>query len=118
LDDALNHGVEDTGVGMSAAELSRLGGRFTAIQKDGVRGAGGSGLGLALAFALAEAQGGSLSLASAPGEGVRATLRLPITAPPARPARMDDAARDVVVHSQLDRIEALRREIAAKKAAA
>ncbi|MEO0880776.1 MAG: ATP-binding protein, partial [Pseudomonadota bacterium] len=78
--------VADTGIGMSAEELTRLGARFTSVHGKGVRGTGGAGLGLALAFALAETEGGGLSLASAPGEGVTARLRLPVRAAPARPA--------------------------------
>ena len=104
---------------MNREELERLGSRFTSVHGEGVRGAGGAGLGLALAFALTEAHGGAMALDSAPGEGVEATVRLPIMTAPARPARDDDMlGDDVVVHSQLDRIDAYRREIAAKKTAA
>lgn len=111
--------VRDTGVGMSEAELARLGARFTAAHGDGVRGAKGAGLGLALAFALAEAHGGRMALKSAPGEGVEARVCLPIVKAPARPSRSGDRhADEVVVHSQLDRIDAYRREIAARRDAA
>ncbi|MEM9705786.1 MAG: HAMP domain-containing sensor histidine kinase [Pseudomonadota bacterium] len=115
--------VSDTGVGMSEAELARLGGRFTSALGEGVRGAKGAGLGLALAFALAEAHGGSLKLASAPGEGMCATLRLPVAKAPKRanlsslngaPKGTDaqaQGAAEETVRSQLDRIEAYRREL-------
>lgn len=76
--------VKDTGVGMSADELARLGARFTAAQGAGVRGAKGAGLGLALAFALARLMDGTLAIDSAPGEGVTARLSIPVVAPPAR----------------------------------
>ncbi|MEZ5929018.1 MAG: HAMP domain-containing sensor histidine kinase [Parvularculaceae bacterium] len=109
--------VTDTGVGMNAIELARLGKRFSDMQADGVRGAKGTGLGLALAFALAELHGGALDLESAPGEGVKATLRLPVRTPQ-RPRRLEslkktDAALiqpapDVL--TQLERINAYRRE--------
>ncbi len=121
--------VTDTGVGMSEAELSRLGARFTSASGDGVRGAKGNGLGLALAFALAELHGGSMKLESAPGEGMRATVKLPIreSAAPARlrtapstdnpfaRGRLEKAADPAligppVVLTQLERIEAYRRE--------
>ena len=114
--------VIDTGVGMSAQELARLGPRFTETHAKGVRGAGGHGLGLSLCFALAEAHGGSLELSSAPGEGVEATLTLPIADAPVRPVRKGDRNRqqveEIIVHSQLDRIADYRREIAARKSAA
>lgn len=109
--------VTDTGVGMSRSELQRLGARYTDAQVDGVRGTKGAGLGLALAFALAELHQGSLAIDSAPGEGVTATLRLPVRRPE-RPRRLhavrnDDAAAPSAtpqVLTQLERIEAYRRE--------
>ena len=72
--------VADTGIGMSAEDLARLGPRFTDAHGAGVRGADGAGLGLSLAFRLAEMHGGSLDLDSSPGEGVRARLVLPADA--------------------------------------
>lgn len=109
--------VTDTGVGMSKTELQSLGARYTDAQGPGVRGAKGSGLGLALAFALAELNEGSLDIDSAPGEGVTATLRLPVRRPD-RPRRLHavkneaDAATSAPpqVLTQLERIEAYRRE--------
>jgi cell cycle sensor histidine kinase DivJ len=116
--------VKDTGVGMSAEELAKLGARFTAAQGAGVRGAKGAGLGLALAFALADLHGGSLKLDSAPGEGVTATLKLPVVAPPQRRrdlnavealgyAADEEAPAPPAVLTQLERIEAYRRQRAA-----
>lgn len=109
--------VTDTGVGMSKEDLAKLGARYTAAQGDGVRGAKGTGLGLALAFALAELHGGSLKLDSAPGEGVKASLRLPVRVPQ-RPRRLEDLRQNAAararpapdVLTQLERIEAYRRE--------
>lgn len=121
--------VKDTGVGMSAEELAKLGPRFTAAQGAGVRGAKGAGLGLALAIAMSEVLGGALRLDSAPGEGVSAELRLPIVAAPARRAEpsladplgyADDdtppeaaSAAQTPGLTQLERIEAYRRRRAA-----
>jgi cell cycle sensor histidine kinase DivJ len=80
--------VWDDGVGMSAEALKKIGARFTSAQGAGVRGQGGAGLGLALAFGLAELHGGRIDLSSAPGEGLRADVRLPIAG--------DDAAKGAV----------------------
>lgn len=105
--------VADTGVGMSDAELAKLGARFTAAHGAGVRGAKGAGLGLALAFALAELHGGSMKLSSAPGEGLTARVALPVVAPaaPARLQRRDiPVGRNPELATQLERIEAYRRE--------
>jgi signal transduction histidine kinase len=111
--------VSDTGVGMSAEELKRLGPRFSALAADGVRGAKGAGLGLALAAALAELHEGTLTLQSAPGEGMTARVRLPVKAPAAparrfhlRPVAAASSAQKPVppVLTQLERVARYRRE--------
>ncbi|MEM9810069.1 MAG: HAMP domain-containing sensor histidine kinase [Pseudomonadota bacterium] len=79
--------VRDTGVGMSAGDLERIGERFYQVRSEGVRGTRGSGLGLALSHALARTHGGELTLASQEGKGTVATLRLPSAALPERAAR-------------------------------
>ncbi|MCA8887890.1 MAG: HAMP domain-containing histidine kinase, partial [Parvularculaceae bacterium] len=119
--------VADDGVGMSAENLARIGERFTTAQGTGVRGQGGAGIGLSLAMSLAELHGGKLVLSSAPGEGMRAEVRLPVVAAraPARGvvkahmarARSADpapAAGETVL-TQLERIEAYRREVARRR---
>ncbi|MEZ5893239.1 MAG: HAMP domain-containing sensor histidine kinase [Parvularculaceae bacterium] len=111
-DGAIEFAVSDTGVGMSQTALARLGERFTALHKSGVRGAGGAGLGLSLAFSLAKLHGGALDLSSAPGEGARAVFRLPVRK---SLAEMDEAglAPRGDIQSQLDRVAQFRRERAA-----
>jgi cell cycle sensor histidine kinase DivJ len=69
--------VLDTGIGMSAEDLARVGQRFEQAHREGVRGAKGTGLGLALCDALARVHGGELRLDSRLGEGTRVTLQLP-----------------------------------------
>lgn len=102
--------VTDTGVGMSARELAQLGARFTAAKGEGVRGAKGNGLGLSLAFALAELHGGRMTLKSAPGEGLAARVVLPIISPAAPARRRDSHGPNPALLTQLERIEAYRRE--------
>jgi cell cycle sensor histidine kinase DivJ len=70
--------VADTGVGVAPEDLVRLGRPYE--QAPAGRGALGTGLGLSLVRALAELHGGTLTLESAPGEGLTATVRLPVLA--------------------------------------
>lgn len=81
-DDALEVTVADTGVGISAEDLARLGRPYEQAG-DAEQRAQGSGLGLALVRALAGLHGGSLALDSALGVGTAATVRLPLETPDA-----------------------------------
>ncbi|MGV8940351.1 MAG: ATP-binding protein [Lysobacter sp.] len=71
--------VVDSGPGLNEEQMSRLFRRFE--QADGARTAaryGGSGLGLAICQELAAGMGGTISVQSAPGEGARFEVRLPL----------------------------------------
>jgi signal transduction histidine kinase len=68
--------VEDTGVGIPAEHLERLGERFYRVDPARSSATGGTGLGLAIAFGIAAAHGGRLEIDSEPGRGTRATLSL------------------------------------------
>lgn len=70
--------VEDTGIGIAAEHLSRLGERFYRVDKARAREVGGTGLGLSIARGTALAHGGSLNLASVPNKGTTITLTLPL----------------------------------------
>ncbi|HYB29840.1 MAG TPA: HAMP domain-containing sensor histidine kinase [Solirubrobacteraceae bacterium] len=69
--------VIDTGVGMSADQLSRL---FTPFERldAPLRGVAGNGLGLVVCKALTEAMGGSIEVVSSPGSGSVFSVRLPV----------------------------------------
>jgi signal transduction histidine kinase/CheY-like chemotaxis protein len=78
---ALIH-VQDSGIGISEANRSKLFERFSQLDDSITRKFGGTGLGLAISRQLAVAMGGALDLSwSEPGQGSRFTLRLP-SAPP------------------------------------
>ncbi|HTJ34402.1 MAG TPA: ATP-binding protein, partial [Dactylosporangium sp.] len=67
--------VEDTGVGITAAELPRVFDRFW--RGKAAAQTSGSGIGLAVAAELVQAHGGTLTAASEPGEWTRLTLTMP-----------------------------------------
>ncbi len=77
--------VTDTGVGVAAEDLKRLGERFYRVDKARSREMGGAGLGLAIARGVAAAHQGALTLTSQPGHGTTATLTLPAATLPDRP---------------------------------
>jgi len=62
--------LEDTGIGMSAAELAQLGQAFVSGHE------GGTGLGVLLARSAIEQHGGTLTFSSEPGRGTRALITL------------------------------------------
>ena len=69
--------VEDTGIGIDAADTRRIFEPFVRLDAGRSRDTGGSGLGLAIARSIALAHGGTLDVESRPGAGSRFTIRLP-----------------------------------------
>jgi signal transduction histidine kinase len=70
--------VQDTGIGMAAADVGRIFDRFYRVNSDRSRHTGGSGLGLAIAQTIARAHRGSLTTRSELGTGSTFILRLPL----------------------------------------
>ena len=70
--------IEDTGPGMSAAELAQIFEPFARGGAAGQSGAGtqGAGLGLTIAKMLTDLMGGEMTVSSTPGEGSRFGIRL------------------------------------------
>ncbi|MEM8987868.1 MAG: HAMP domain-containing sensor histidine kinase [Pseudomonadota bacterium] len=116
--------VSDTGVGIAAKDLQRLGERFEQAPKTGDNEVRGSGLGLALVRALAALHGGAMEIESAVGEGTRVSVRLPHD-PEAAGDPGTVVIRDVstdapssVVHGHMRRIETLQEELSERRGAA
>jgi signal transduction histidine kinase len=70
--------VIDKGIGIAADDLPRVFRPFFRADRSRTRATGGIGLGLALAKRIVDAHGGTIELVSAPNEGTRARVRLPI----------------------------------------
>jgi len=70
--------VQDTGIGISAADLERLARPFEQVESQHSKTTQGTGLGLALTKSLVEMHGGLLDLKSAPGQGTVASFALPV----------------------------------------
>jgi two-component system cell cycle sensor histidine kinase PleC len=77
-DGAVQIAVQDSGIGIAAADLARLARPFEQIESQQAKTQQGTGLGLALSKALLEMHGGVLALESAPGRGTTASFVLPI----------------------------------------
>lgn len=77
-DKAVELAVRDTGVGISAAEQSRVFERFHRIENTRARTYEGSGIGLALVEELVRLHGGAVRLESSPGRGSTFTVSIPL----------------------------------------
>ena len=92
-------GVADTGIGIALEDQQRIFEPFVQIDDARNRHYSGTGLGLPIARRLAQAMGGTLRVESAPGQGARFCLSLPLrqveaaqppVAPPAPVAAVPD----------------------------
>jgi cell cycle sensor histidine kinase DivJ len=92
--------VEDTGVGISADDLPRVGRPFFQARGTYDRRHDGTGLGLSIVQGLVGLHGGEVNIASRLGEGTRVTVRLPINCEAAQPARKPSN----VAHPSFDRV--------------
>ncbi len=76
---ALNLSVADEGVGIPRGEQERIFEKFYRVGHSETQGRRGSGVGLALVRHVAEAHGGRVIVESAPGQGSRFTIRVPLS---------------------------------------
>ena len=84
--------VEDNGVGISDADLARVGEPYFQAGASYDRRHGGTGLGLSIVKGLVRLHGGEFSIRSRVGEGTRITIRLPLDCERARPAKKRGSA--------------------------
>jgi len=72
--------VRDTGIGISAEDMARLGNPFEQAKANPLHAKGGTGLGLALVKALVEKHGGKLVMESCLGAGTTVVVDFPLAA--------------------------------------
>ena len=77
-------GVQDTGIGISKADLARLAKPFEQVESQHAKTQQGTGLGLALTKSLIEIHGGVLEMASEPGHGTTVSFVLAARQPRAQ----------------------------------
>jgi signal transduction histidine kinase len=70
--------VSDTGIGMTAAHMSRLFQAFSQAEASTARQFGGTGLGLAITKQFCQLMGGDVTVESESGKGSTFTIRLPV----------------------------------------
>jgi PAS domain S-box-containing protein len=71
--------VEDTGIGIDPAALSKLCQPFVQADASTSRRYGGTGLGLAISNRLVGLHGGTLTIASVPGQGTKVWVTFPVS---------------------------------------
>jgi cell cycle sensor histidine kinase DivJ len=94
--------VEDTGVGIGADDLPKVGKPFFQARAAYDRRHDGTGLGLSIVQGLVMLHGGHMDIASRLGEGTRVTVRLPLDCEAARPVREPSN----VAHPSFERLPA------------
>jgi signal transduction histidine kinase len=77
-DDVVTFSVEDEGIGISPNHQERIFERFYRVDAARSRALGGTGLGLSIVKHIALAHGGNVGVESAPGQGSRFSLILPL----------------------------------------
>jgi cell cycle sensor histidine kinase DivJ len=83
----LHFWVSDTGIGIAEADMANLGRPFTQVHNDYTRRYEGTGLGLSLVKGLVALHDGTMAIESAPGEGTRVSISLPVEGPKQRPGK-------------------------------
>ena len=85
--------IEDNGVGISEADLARVGEPYFQAGSAYDRRHGGTGLGLSIVNGLVQLHGGEIAIRSRIGEGTRVTVRLPLDCERVRTTKNDAAAK-------------------------
>ena len=95
-DDMVILAVRDSGSGIAPSDIVRIFGRFSRVDHDRNRQAGGFGLGLALVQAIVQAHGGAVNVRSTLGKGSVFELSIPVR----QSAPLADQRADLRVQSR------------------
>ncbi|TWG99294.1 two-component system, cell cycle sensor histidine kinase DivJ [Mesorhizobium sp. J18] len=98
IGERLQFHVSDTGIGISAEDLKRIGKPFMQVENDYTKQFNGTGLGLALVKGLVGLQGGGMTIESAPGAGTCVSITLPVAEPEDATSEADAAAANQTQH--------------------
>ncbi len=83
-DTMLEVSITDTGIGIGAEELARLGQPFVQVENQFTKSHKGAGLGLAISRSLIELHGGQMIIRSQAGQGTTVEFTLPFSGPPVK----------------------------------
>lgn len=78
--------IRDTGIGIPARDIEKLGRPFEQVENQLTKSKGGSGLGLAISRSFVELHGGTLTIRSVAGQGTEVTVTFPVQQPDAKVA--------------------------------
>ena len=78
--------IRDTGIGIPARDIEKLGRPFEQVENQFTKSRGGSGLGLAISKSFVELHGGALTIRSTVGQGTEVTVTFPLRQAAARVA--------------------------------
>ena len=78
--------IRDTGIGIPARDIEKLGRPFEQVENQFTKTRGGSGLGLAISRSFVELHGGTLTIRSTVGQGTEVTVTFPLRQPAAKVA--------------------------------
>ncbi|MCA3559796.1 MAG: PAS-domain containing protein [Aestuariivirga sp.] len=78
--------IRDTGIGIPARDIEKLGRPFEQVENQFTKSRGGSGLGLAISRSFVELHGGTLTIRSTVGKGTEVTVTFPLRQTAARVA--------------------------------
>ena len=70
--------IRDTGIGIPARDIEKLGRPFEQVENQFTKSRGGSGLGLAISKSFVELHGGTLTIRSTVGHGTEVTITFPL----------------------------------------